>query len=87
MPASKLDASMLDASKLDHKLRYLQIAFNYDLEAARRILPALPSSPRILVEAGTPFIKHEGLHGVEQIRKVWNGCVVADLKTMDGAAG
>jgi len=81
---------MLDnkpAYRLDNNQRYLQIAFNHDLESARRILPGLPSNPRILVEAGTPFIKHEGLHGVEQIRKVWKGCVVADLKTMDGAAG
>jgi bifunctional enzyme Fae/Hps len=77
----------MPASKLDHKLRYLQVAFNHDLGDARRILPGLPSSPRILVEAGTPFIKHEGLHGVEQIRKLWKGRLVADLKTMDGAAG
>ncbi len=47
------------ALKLDHKIRYLQIAFNYDLSLVARILPTLPRNPRIVVEAGTPFIKRE----------------------------
>jgi 3-keto-L-gulonate-6-phosphate decarboxylase len=85
MPEDKLDSSL--PHRLDNNVRYLQIAFNHDLAAARRILPKLPSSPRIVVEAGTPFIKQEGLHGVEQMRKLWKGSLVADLKTMDGAEG
>ena len=45
---------------LDHKIRYLQIAFNYDLPWCAG--PALdPPSQRILIEAGTPFIKREGM--------------------------
>ena len=42
-------------------LRYLQLAFNEDWAQARRILPSIPRSDRILVEAGTPYIKREGL--------------------------
>ena len=70
---------------LDHKTRYLQIALNDDLFAAYRILPRLPPSDRILIEAGTPFIKREGFKGLRQIKQLWKGFVVADLKTMDGA--
>ncbi|HEX9797983.1 MAG TPA: orotidine 5'-phosphate decarboxylase / HUMPS family protein [Anaerolineales bacterium] len=70
---------------LDHKVRYLQIAFNYDLSLARRLLPTIPQSERILVEAGTPYIKLEGMRGVRALRAGWPGQVVADLKTADGA--
>lgn len=71
--------------KLDNKVRYLQIAFNYDLELVHRVLPTLPHNPRILIEAGTPFIKREGMRGVSTIRALWRGHVVADIKTSDGA--
>jgi bifunctional enzyme Fae/Hps len=70
---------------LDSKVRYLQIAFNYDLEAVNRILPQIPRSNRILIEAGTPFIKKEGFTGIRRIRQLWGGGIVADLKTADGA--
>src|ERR1700752_5189636 len=37
------------------------------------------------LEAGTPFILAEGLHGVKRLREVFPGVpIVADLKTMDG---
>jgi len=37
------------------------------------------------LEAGTPFILAEGLHGVAALRKAFPGVpIVADLKTMDG---
>jgi len=37
------------------------------------------------LEAGTPFILAEGLHGVRALRQEFpNTPVVADLKTMDG---
>jgi len=70
---------------LEHKKRYLQIAFNYDLRMALQVLRVIPASPRILIEAGTPFIKREGLRGVSALRSVWKGHLVADLKTSDGA--
>jgi bifunctional enzyme Fae/Hps len=72
---------------LDHKSRYLQIAFNYDLNMVRRILPGLPKSPRIFIEAGTPFIKRTGLAGILAMRQLWSGMIVADTKVMDGALG
>src|SRR6202008_2980218 len=71
----------------NHKIRYLQIAFNYDLAMVMQILPTLPRHPRVLIEAGTPYIKREGMRGVSAIRQMWRGHIVADLKTVDGAAG
>jgi len=78
---------------LDHRTRYLQIAFNYDVRLVQRILPtvvrdvlSLPQgSERILIEAGTPFIKRAGVGGIQLIRSLWRGHLVADLKTVDGA--
>jgi len=70
---------------LDSKTRYLQIAFNGDLSSVREILPQIPQSDRIMIEAGTPFIKREGAGGIRVISEMWGGKVVADLKTMDGA--
>jgi bifunctional enzyme Fae/Hps len=71
---------------LERKQRYLQVAFNSDLSLVYRVLPSLPKSNRILIEAGTPFIKKEGLNGIRTIASIWGGKVVADLKTIDGAA-
>jgi bifunctional enzyme Fae/Hps len=70
---------------LEHKARYLQIAFNYDLGLVRRILPRIAPSERILIEAGTPYLKREGMNGVRLMRSLWRGPVVADLKVSDGA--
>ena len=69
----------------DDKIRYLQIAFNYDVGMVMRILPRIVKSKRILIEAGTPFIKREGMGGIHAIRRLWRGHLVADLKTVDGA--
>lgn len=71
--------------KLDTKFRYLQIAFNYDTRLVHRVVPTLPDSDRILLEAGTPYIKREGMGGVRAIRRLWRGHIVADMKTIDGA--
>ncbi len=70
---------------LDHRTRYLQIAFNYDLSLVRQVLPTLSASRRVLIEAGTPYIKLEGMQGVRAMRRRWGGHIVADLKTVDGA--
>jgi len=72
---------------LNNNVRYLQIAFNYDLGMVFTILPRIPPSDRILIEAGTPFIKLTGMSGVRAIRQRWNGHIVADLKVLDGAIG
>jgi len=73
--------------KLDNNVRYLQIAFNYDLGMVSQTLPRIPSSDRILIEAGTPYIKLNGMAGVRAIRRLWPGHIVADLKVLDGALG
>jgi len=70
---------------LDPRQRYLQLAFNYDADLVRKIVPGLDPSDRILIEAGTPFLKREGMAGLRLIRKHWEGLLVADLKTIDGA--
>lgn len=70
---------------LEHKTRYLQIAFNKDILHMATILPKIPKNDRILIEAGTPFIKREGLRGIYAIASMWRGHIVADLKTLDGA--
>ncbi len=75
------------AGMLDDKTRYLQIAFNYDARMVRQILPTISSSRRILIEAGTPYLKREGVNGIRLIRRYWRGQVVADIKTVDGALG
>jgi bifunctional enzyme Fae/Hps len=70
---------------LNPKIRYLQIAFNYDKSLVSTILPTIPYSERIIIEAGTPYIKREGIAGLLWMRRHWHGPIVADLKTLDGA--
>jgi 3-keto-L-gulonate-6-phosphate decarboxylase len=65
--------------------RYVQIAFNHTAADVLSILPTIPYDPRIIIEAGTPYIKREGMAGVRLIRRLWRGLVVADLKVTDGA--
>ena len=69
---------------IDRKVRYLQLAFNDDAAMALRILPTLPPDPRVLIEAGTPYIKREGMNGIRLIRGRWPHGLVADIKTTDG---
>ncbi len=72
---------------LDNNRRYLQIAFNHDLGMLIQKLPDIPDSNRILIEAGTPLIKREGMNAIRVIRSRWSGHIVADLKVSDGAVG
>lgn len=72
---------------LDNNVRYLQIAFNYDQGLVNQTLSRIPQSDRILIEAGTPYIKLTGMGGVRAISQRWPGHVVADLKVIDGALG
>ncbi len=71
---------------IDRRVRYLQLAFNDDLATAVRIVGQLPREERILIEAGTPFIKREGMRGLNALSAVWPHGIVADLKTTDGGA-
>ena len=51
------------------------------------LLPRIPQHSRILIEAGTPYIKREGMNGLRYIRRLWPGMLVADMKVADGAVG
>lgn len=70
---------------LESNGRYLQIAFNYDLLQIRNILPQIPYSEKIFIEAGTPLIKRHGISVISEIKSMWEGKVIADIKTSDGA--
>ena len=56
-------------SLLDPNKRYLQIALNNTLEEAFKIIEQLPSSDRIIIEAGTPLIKKYGEEGISQVKQ------------------
>ena len=74
----------MSKSFLDNQ-RYVQIAFNHTSADVLRILPQIPYDPRLIIEAGTPYIKREGVGGIRLIRRMWRGLVVADMKVTDGA--
>ena len=54
-------------SLLNPKKRYLQIALNGTLLDAQNIIASLPRNDRIILEAGTPFIKRYGQLGIAQV--------------------
>lgn len=74
---------------LNKKSKYLQIAFNRSLNEVRDMITALPSSEKIIIEAGTPLIKNYGVKAVAALKNWWEeklqkpGYIVADLKCMD----
>jgi len=70
-----------------HK-KYLQIALNRQMHEVASMIEKLPSSQKIILEAGYPFIKMYGQEGIRYISNLWknkvkNGYVVADMKCMD----
>jgi len=76
---------------LSSKQKYLQVALNSTIGEAYSIISQLPPNDRILIEAGTPLIKHYGLDAIRQLHS-WrsirlpsgmNPYIVADMKTMD----
>ena len=74
---------------LNRKSKYLQIAFNRDLEDVREMIGMLPASEKIIIEAGTPLVKKYGQRGIRALSNWWSekiqkpGYIVADLKCMD----
>ncbi len=74
----------------DHS--YLQIAFNRGWSDVKEMIDLLPSSDRILIEAGTSFVKNYGQEGIALLKRIWSkrlgkeGYIVADLKIMDRGA-
>src|SRR3989344_2792807 len=56
---------------LDRKKKYLQIALNSTPEEGEEIISQLPSSDRIIIEAGTPLIKAYGIDGIRRLKQAW----------------
>lgn len=56
---------------LDRKKKYLQIALNSTPEEGVEIITQLPSSDRIIIEAGTPLIKAYGIEGINRLKQAW----------------
>lgn len=83
--AFRKNIALVEKTTFLERRRYIQIAFNHTLEEVYRVLPQIPRDPRIIIEAGTPYCKFEGMAGVRLIRSLWDGLVVADLKVTDGA--
>ncbi|MGI5841215.1 MAG: orotidine 5'-phosphate decarboxylase / HUMPS family protein [Patescibacteria group bacterium] len=67
--------------------RYLQLAFNGTLSELRSSIRDIPRNDNIIIEAGTPLIKREGINVVRSIKYHWPGLVYADMKIVDGAEG
>ena len=71
---------------LNNKKKYLQIALNGSLEEAENIVRILPISNKILLEVGTPLIKHSGHTAILSIATLCpKAYIVADTKTADMA--
>lgn len=74
---------------LNRREKYLQIALNRSLPEVQQMVARLPASPRIIIEAGTPFVKQYGQAGIAALRQQWQarlgrpGYIVADMKCMD----
>lgn len=74
---------------LNRRSKYLQIAFNRSFNEVREMITMLPASEKIIIEAGTPFIKDYGLNAISALKEWWSqkinkpGYIVADLKCMD----
>ena len=64
---------------------FLQLAFNYSFYDFVQLVGKIPTDPNIIIEAGTPLIKKEGISVVSKMRSYWGGQIVADLKIVDGA--
>lgn len=68
--------------------KYLQVALNSTIEEAIRVISQLPSSDRILIEAGTPLIKIYGKKAISELKYAApaGAYIVADTKCADLAS-
>lgn len=69
-------------SKVRH---FLQLAFNNTYGDFVRLVSKIPSNPNIIIEAGTPLLKKEGISVISKMKIYWPHQVVADIKVVDGA--
>ncbi len=93
-----LDKIMFDKDRATHPIMgfrvprlprwntpYLQIALDMgSIETAKRVVSQLPGSDKIILEAGTPLIKSEGVKAISKLREVAkDSFIIADMKTLD----
>jgi bifunctional enzyme Fae/Hps len=64
---------------------YVQLALDApNIQKQLKVVRDLPKSDRIILEAGTPFLKKYGMEAIKQIREeAPEKFIVADLKTLD----
>jgi len=65
--------------------KYLQLAFNRTFSDFVNIITDIPQDKYIIIEAGTPFLKREGIGVIKRMKAYWPGEIYADLKIVDGA--
>lgn len=63
----------------------IQIAFNSTFDDFLSVISYIPKGDHIIIEAGTPLIKKEGIQVVGAMRRYWGGQICADMKIIDGA--
>lgn len=63
----------------------IQIAFNYTYQDFVKVVGSIPHNENIILEAGTPFVKLEGINVIKKMRRYWPGQICADIKIVDGA--
>ncbi len=70
--------------QLKKNKKYLQVALNGSLNESLNVLRGLPTSEKIIIEAGTPLIKSEGIGVIRRLQYAMPGSyIVADMKTAD----
>lgn len=64
---------------------YVQVALDHpNIDHHIKVVKQLPKSDRIILEAGTPFLKKYGVEAIKKIRELApEKFIVADLKTLD----
>lgn len=85
---SQISTTLFRQTRLEKRKKYIHVALNSTLEEAQEIISQLPTSDRILIEAGTPLIKIYGTEAVSRIKAMAPAgtYIVADNKCADLAA-
>lgn len=85
---SQVSTTLFKQTRLEKRKKYLHVALNSTLEEVKEIIPQLPTSDRILIEAGTPLIKIYGTEAISRIKAMAPAgtYIVADNKCADLAA-
>ncbi len=88
VPAEIFSLPLGRKTRLEKRKKYLHVALNSTLEDAGEIISQLPTSDRILIEAGTPLIKIYGTGAISRIKAMApaGAYIVADNKCADLAA-